>query len=230
MPARALIFDFNGTLSDDEDVMEAVTQDVLGRYGPVPTHDDYIDRLAGFSDDAIVRIWLGERPDLDRIVEERVQGYRERVADGRTVTTEMRELVRRAAERVPVAIVSGAALSEIAPVLDAAGIAELFRFVVSSDDVREGKPHPEGYLIGLERLGELRPGLRPDQVAVIEDTEAGVTAAKAAGLHTVALVRTMPAARLAAADELVDVVDWALIERLLGRSAPARSDPGPAAI
>jgi len=32
----------------------------------------------------------------------------------------------------------------------------------------------------------------------------------------VALVRTMPAARLAAADELVDVVDWTLVERLLG--------------
>ena len=216
MSARALIFDFNGTLSDDEDVMEAVTQDVLGRYATPPTHDDYIDRLAGFSDDTIVRIWLGERPDHDRIVAERVQGYCDRVADGRTVTTEMRSLVRRAAERVPVAIVSGAALSEIAPVLDAAGIADLFTTVVTSDDVREGKPHPQGYLIGLQRLGDLLPGLQPQEVAVIEDTEAGVAAAKAAGLRTVALVRTMPAARLAAADELVDRIDWPLIERLLG--------------
>ena len=99
--------------------------------------------------------------------------------------------------------------------LDAAGIADLFTTVVTSDDVREGKPHPQGYLIGLRRLGDLLPGLQPGQVAVIEDTEAGVTAAKAAGLHTVALVRTMPAARLAAADELVDRIDWPLIERLL---------------
>ena len=215
MPTRALIFDFNGTLSDDEHVMEAVARDVLARYGPPPTHEQYIDRLAGLADEAMVRTWLGDRDDVDAIVAERVNGYRARVPDGQTIGLPMREAVRLAASRVPVAIVSGAARAEIEPVVHAAGIAELFTAVVTSDDVTHGKPHPEGYQVALARLRALLPDLMPAEVTVIEDTEAGVAAATAAGMRCLALVGTMPAERLAAADGLVDAIDTALIERLL---------------
>jgi beta-phosphoglucomutase-like phosphatase (HAD superfamily) len=52
-------------------------------------------------------------------------------------------------------------------------------------------------------------------VAVIEDTEAGVLAAKAAGMYCLGLLGTMTADRLSAADELVETIDLALVERLL---------------
>ena len=215
MPFRALIFDFNGTLSDDEDVIELVTAEVLAPHARPPTHEEYIDRLAGLSDEAIVREWLGDRDDVDRIVAERIAGYRRRVSDGSTIGEAMREVVRFAASRSPVAIVSGAARAEIQPVIEAAGIAELFTTVVTADDVEHGKPHPQGYLIALERLGRDLPGLTAREVVVIEDTEAGVLAAKAAGMRCLALVGTMPAARLAAADELVARIDLDLVRRLL---------------
>jgi phosphoglycolate phosphatase-like HAD superfamily hydrolase len=93
MPMRALIFDFNGTLSDDEHVMEAVARDVLSRYGPPPTHEQYIDRLAGLADEAMVRTWLGDRDDVEAIVAERVNGYRARVPDGQTIGPAMRGLL-----------------------------------------------------------------------------------------------------------------------------------------
>jgi beta-phosphoglucomutase len=221
MPARALIFDFNGTLSDDEHLMEAVTAEVLGRYGPAPTHQQYVDRLAGLSDEAMARTWLGDRDDLAEIVAERIDGYCRLAVDGSTIGPAMREVVRLAASRAPIAIVSGAARAEIEPVLAAAGIAQLFATVVTSDDVSHGKPHPEGYLIALQRLRAALPGLVPSEVVVIEDTEAGVTAAKAAGMRCLALVGTMPAARLAAADELIEAIDLALIDRLLTRGLPS---------
>jgi beta-phosphoglucomutase len=217
MPARALIFDFNGTLSDDEDVMELVTAEALAPHARPPTHEEYVARLAGLSDEAMVREWLGERPDIDQIVAGRIEGYCRRVSDGTTIGHAMREAVRFAASQAPVAIVSGAALAEIAPVIEAAGIADLFAAVVTSDDVQHGKPHPEGYLIALERLSSLIDGLRADEVVVIEDTEAGVTAAKAAGMRCLALVGTMPAGRLAGADELIEAIDLALVRRLLVR-------------
>ena len=50
---------------------------------------------------------------------------------------------------------------------------------------------------------------------MIEDTEAGVLAAKAAGMHCLGLLGTMAADRLSAADELVETIDLALVERLL---------------
>jgi beta-phosphoglucomutase-like phosphatase (HAD superfamily) len=112
--------------------------------------------------------------------------------------------------------VSGAARAEIEPVLEAAGIARLFTTVVTSDDVSHGKPHPQGYLIALRRLESTLPGLAAGEVVVIEDTEAGVTAAKAAGMRCLGLVGTMPAVRLAAADEVIETIDLGLVRRLLG--------------
>jgi beta-phosphoglucomutase-like phosphatase (HAD superfamily) len=215
MPAHALIFDFNGTLSDDEDVMELVTAEALAPHSRPPTHQEYVDRLAGLSDEAIVREWLGDRDDVGEIVADRIEAYRRRVRDGRTIGEAMREVVRFAASLVPVAIVSGAARTEIDPVIDAAEIAQLFTTVVTSDDVRHGKPHPEGYLIALERLRRVLPDLEAADVAVIEDTEAGVLAAKGAGMRCLGLVGTMPAGRLSAADELIEGIDLALVRRLL---------------
>jgi beta-phosphoglucomutase len=215
MPARALVFDFNGTLSDDEDVMEQSTAEVLARYGRAPTHSEYIDRLAGLSDEAMARTWLGDRPDIDEIVAQRIEAYRSRTDGGRTIEPAMRDVVRDAAARAPISIVSGAAMAEIEPVITAAGIDNLFTIIVTSDDVRRGKPHPEGYLIALERLRATLPGLQPADVAVIEDTEAGVAAAKAAGMRCLGLLGTMTADRLAAADELIERIDLALIARLL---------------
>jgi beta-phosphoglucomutase-like phosphatase (HAD superfamily) len=127
----------------------------------------------------------------------------------------MRAVVRAAAGLAPIAIVSGAALAEIQPVIDAAGITGLFSCVVTSDDVLQGKPHPEGYLVALGLLRGSVADLQPGQVAVIEDTEAGVLAAKAAGMHCLGLLGTMTADRLSAADELVETIDLALVERLL---------------
>ena len=127
------------------------------------------------------------------------------------MTEPLREALRYAATRVPVAIVSGAFRAEIEPVVEAAGIAGDVTTVVAADDVTQGKPHPEGYLRALERL-EVDPA---DAVA-FEDTEAGVASAKAAGLRCLAVRGTLPDERLSAADELVDRIDVALVRRLVG--------------
>jgi beta-phosphoglucomutase len=208
---RALIFDFNGTLSDDEPILCEIFRELFAEQGRPLSQQEYYDRLAGLSDPEIVRTWLGR--DAPEVVEERVARYRAAVADGSTVSEEARAAARFAAARVPVAIVSGAAGAEIAPVLEAAGLAALVPVVVSSDDVRRGKPDPEGYLRALELLDR---GVRADEVVVIEDTEAGVAAAKAAGMRCVAVAGTLAPERLAAADELVERLDVELVRRLLG--------------
>ena len=83
--------------------------------------------------------------------------------------------------------------------------------IVAADDVERGKPHPEGYLRALERLG-----VDPAGVIAFEDTEAGIASAKAAGVRCLAVRGTLPDDRLAAADELVDRIDVALVRRLVG--------------
>src|SRR5439155_4910861 len=118
------------------------------------------------------------------------------------------------ADRVAVAIVSGAARAEIEPVLEAAGLAGLVRAIVAAEDVTEGKPHPAGYLRALELLDR---GLDASDVLVFEDTEAGIASAKAAGIRCIAVLGTLAPARLTAADEIVPAIDIELMQRLLGR-------------
>jgi beta-phosphoglucomutase len=212
---RAVIFDFNGTLSDDEPILYRIYARLFAEHGRPLAESDYYDRLAGLSDPEIVHRWLGDRDDSEAVVSQRVTRYREMVADGSTITPAVRRAVAYAAVRVPVAIVSGASAAEIRPVIAAARLEQVFATVVTSDDVRHGKPHPEGYEIALERLDGRAPGLRPAEVTVLEDTEAGVAAAKAAGMRCLAVGRTLAEDRLAAADEIVSRVDEALIARIL---------------
>src|SRR5581483_6762332 len=209
MAPDSIIFDFNGTLSDDEPVLCEIFVELFAEHGKPLSAQEYFDQLAGLSDPEIVRTWLGrDHPDVDAAIEERIARYRAAVGDGSTVHEHVREAVRYAAERVPVAICSGAARDEIEPVVEAAGLAECFRAIVSSDDVVHGKPHPEGYRAALAALGTTA-------ALVFEDTEAGVASAKAAGLRVIAKLGTLAPARLAQADEIVERIDAALMRRCL---------------
>jgi sugar-phosphatase len=123
-----------------------------------------------------------------------------------------REAVRYAAECVPLAICSGAARAEIEPVVEAAGLAPLFRGIIPSDDVVDGKPHPEGYLKALALVD-----VDAADTVVFEDTEAGIASARAAGIgHVLALTGTLDPHRLSGADELIDRIDVGVMRRLLG--------------
>ena len=211
--ARALVFDFNGTLSHDEPVLYAIYADLFAEHGRPLTEADYFGRLAGNTEEAIIGGWLGvEGERLRALVEERIERYR-RLADGSTVPAAIRDAVRHAASRVPVAVVSGAYRREIEPVLRGAGLADVVRVIVAADDVAHGKPDPEGYLRALEALGN---GISPSDVVAFEDTEAGVASARAAGLRCLAVRGTLPDERLAEADEIVDEIGIELVESLVG--------------
>ncbi len=213
MRPRAVIFDFNGTLSQDEPILCEIFVELFAEHGKPMSAQEYFDELAGLSDPEVVRTWLGrEHPDVDEVIRERIVRYRAAVADGSSIPDEVRAAVRHAAERVPVAIVSGAAREEIEPVLEAAGLRAAFTVLVSSDDVERGKPEPDGYVRALELLdGDLAPA----DALVFEDTEAGIAAAKAAGMRCIAVLGTLAPERLAAADEIVERIDVPLIQRLL---------------
>jgi beta-phosphoglucomutase len=213
---RAIVFDFNGTLSDDEPILCEIFVQLFAKHGKPLSAQEYFDELAGLSDPEIVRTWLGrDHPDVDAVIDERIERYRAAVADGSSVHEHVREALRYAAERVPLAVCSGAARAEITPVVEAAGLAPLLRGIVSSDDVVAGKPDPEGY---LKTMRELLDGVDPADVLVFEDTEAGIASARAAGVgRVVAVTGTLAPQRLRDADELVDTIDVDLMRRLLAR-------------
>ncbi|HZQ66818.1 MAG TPA: HAD family phosphatase [Gaiellaceae bacterium] len=210
MPVRALLFDFNGTLSDDEWVQCDAYRRLFAEQGRPLSTERYYAELAGLPDDEIVARWLGpDHPARAQVLADRIRLVREQTSDGSSVPGHVREAVRWASERARLAVVSGASRLEVEPVLHAAEL-DVFDAVVTMEDVRRGKPDPEGYTRALGLLGAA-----PSEAVAIEDTEAGVASARAAGIRTVGLVGTMSPERLAAADELADRLDAELLERLL---------------
>jgi len=205
---QAVVFDFNGTLSNDEPVLARVYQEMFAALGRPMTVDDYYEELAGHTDEEMFNRWLGY--SSKELIDQRVARYNELVSDGSTVDEETRAAVRFAAERVPVAVVSAAMRAEIEPVLASSGLRDVFGLVLSQDDVTRGKPDPQPYLLAAERLE-----LEPRELLVFEDTDVGVQSAKTAGTYVVGLTRTLGAERMAAADELEERIDVPLMERLL---------------
>lgn len=205
---KAVAFDFNGTLSDDEPVLARVYQELFAELGRPLTVDDYYEQLAGHTDEEMFKRWLGY--SSQELIDDRVARYNALVSDGSTVDEEMRAAVRFAAERLPVAVVSAALRAEIDPVLDNCGLRDSFSLVLSQDDVTRGKPDPQPYLLAAERLG-----VEAGDLLVFEDTDVGVASAKSAGAYVVGLTRTLGADRMAAADALAERIDVPLVERLL---------------
>jgi HAD superfamily hydrolase (TIGR01509 family) len=208
----ALLFDFNGTLSDDEGVQCAIFRELFAEQGRPLSQQEYFDELAGRSDPEIVERWLGSgHPAAAEVLERRVQLFRERAGDGSTVPPHVREAVLRAAGRSRLAIVSGAARAEVDTVLRATGL-DVFEVIVTAEDVTRGKPDPEGYLLALLRLR-----LQAADAVAIEDSPPGIEAANAAGVRCVAVLGTVPRERLGQADEIVPRLDAGLVDRLLTR-------------
>jgi beta-phosphoglucomutase len=204
---RALLLDFNGTLSEDEPLLCRIFQELFADAGRPLSEDDYYAQLAGFSDREVIHRWLGR---YDPSLEQRKTRRYLELADGSTIAEEARAAVREAAERVAVGVVSGSVRAEIQPVLAAADLSSAITVLVTADDIRRSKPDPEGYLIALHLLG-----VPPRDAVAVEDSEAGVAAAKAAGVYTVGVTTTLPADRLSAADAVAARVDRDLIAGLL---------------
>lgn len=208
---RAVVFDFNGTVSHDEPLLAELFHETFGEVGIDVPASLYFEEFAGFSDPEIVQKVLerfgrgGEADTAAAVLSRRTELYLERVAERPTIRPGAAEAVRRIAAAVPVAIASGAARCEIDASLAAAGLGGVVGVIVAAEDVREGKPDPEGFLIALRRLG-----VDGASALAFEDSEPGVQAAVAAGMRCVAIAGTAPAERLlaAGASDVVPELDW----------------------
>ncbi|CAN5338190.1 HAD family phosphatase [soil metagenome] len=210
LTVRAAIFDFNGTLSDDEPILYRVFSALTAlHFDHELTERDYFDRLAGRSDREIIDLLVAEcRPGLladerramvDALLDERREMYRHIVAESCPILPGTEALVKDlVARNIPLAIVTGAQRPDVLHVLAHSPLTDVFAHIVTEEDVTHGKPDPEGFLIAARLLGA-----DPSDILVCEDSIAGVRAAKAAGMHVVAVTGTHDKATLEAETDLV---------------------------
>lgn len=222
MPLRAVIFDFNGTVSDDEPLLYRLLRDALAEEGVELTEETYFGELSGLSDPEIVERALSMNGDeaspeqRERVLRAKIDRYKEEVRRELTVSDGAAAFVRRVAEDVPVGVCSGAVREEVELVLELAGLRDLFDAIVCIDDVERGKPDPGGYLLAVARLNEergLHESIVNGDILAIEDSRAGVQAAHAAGLRCAALAGDERAER--AADLVIERLDAEAAGKLL---------------
>jgi beta-phosphoglucomutase len=110
-------------------------------------------------------------------------------------------------------LVSGTPLPEIKKILPKS-LFSLFDVIVSGDQVKKGKPHPEPYLKAARDLK-----VRPNECIVIENAPFGIESAKKAGMYCIALATSLPQAYLKKADMTVNALHE--ITGLIEKSCPA---------
>lgn len=223
---RAILFDFNGVLVDDEPIHLEIFQQVLAEEGISLAAEDYQARYLGFDDRACFAAVLaaaGEPatvPRLMRLIARKASYYQERIRrSGYPFFPGAVELVTALSDgRRMLGVVSGALREEVEGALRQAGLLGRFKVLVTAEDVEESKPDPQGYLRALEALNSQPPLperlLHPHEVLAVEDSPAGLAAAAAVGLATLAIAHSYPAARLGEADVVVESLRDLTPERL----------------
>jgi phosphoglycolate phosphatase/beta-phosphoglucomutase len=223
---RAVLFDFNGILVDDEPLHLLMFQKVLSEEGIALTSEDYYRHYLGLDDRgcfAAVLQRAGETPTvprLMRLIARKSSYYQEHIrAHGYPFFPGAVELVRAvAASGRRLGVVSGALREEVEGALRQAGLLDLFPIRVTAEDVAESKPDPEGYRQALTALNSVPPLperlIHPHEVLAVEDSPAGLNAAADAGLLTLGVAQTYPAAELRQADAVAEALRDLSLSRL----------------
>jgi len=215
---RAVIFDFDGVITDSEILHLRAFNRVLAQYDiEIKTKDYYKDYLGLTDVDCFQlvankgRLGLDGR-EIENLVKQKNQVFQELAkTEGRIIegVRDFLEMLRQ--NNVPMAICSGAVLAEIALILEEARLRSFFAVIVSAEQVKRGKPNPEGFLLTLQKLNRIvspaEAGIQnpilPNQCIVVEDSHWGLEAAKAAGMHTIAVTNSYDAEQLAPAEKIV---------------------------
>lgn len=191
-----VLFDFNGTLSDDESLLRELFIELAASKCAVElTADYYHETLAGRSDREIMGDILALAPET--AAAQKIESflpvidamYAAAIMQTNTIGPRTVELLKSLHARgLKLGVVTGASRSQVIPALERAGVLGLFGVVVTDEDVQTGKPSPEGFELAARRLG-LQDHSR---IAAFEDSVPGLGAVKAAGMIPICVEGTHP--------------------------------------
>lgn len=190
MKIKAFIFDLDGTLIDTELLWAEAIVQYLAHHQIKTTLDKLMPLVYGHAWSDIYTALISEFPviagiPVDQMAVE-LRAFFLQLRDntaGLLIPTSI-TLLKNLAQEYPVIIVSGSPRIDIEEAVSIMGIKQEVRFVLGSEDYAPGKPSPAGFLLGAKKLG-----VKPEECLVFEDSQAGVMAAKRAGMYCVALVR-----------------------------------------
>lgn len=184
---KAVIFDMDGVLVDSQPYHFKADIDTMAEYGVIKDQKFY-ESFAGTLTADRMRT-LKEMFGLDVPVEEMTIKRENMILDimGKDdikPVSGIPEFLRSIKEKgLTTAVASSSDYKLINLILDRLKIAKYFDSVTSGSDVKRGKPSPDVFLLAAERIG-----IEPSECLVVEDSENGVKAAKAAGMKALGYI------------------------------------------
>ena len=208
---KAVIFDFDGVVADSELLHYRALNSAFGLHGVKVPKDEYYERYLGYSDYECVEIVnedykIGlDGEGIERLIVHKTEVFNRLVEHDTAIidgVVDFVEMLR--ANEIPMAVCSGGTQSDIALMVEGTELAGVFDPIISADDVKKGKPHPEGFELALRGLNDrAKERILAGQCVVIEDSHWGLEAAKGAGMHTVAVTNSYDAGHLGPYAEMV---------------------------
>lgn len=203
MSLKAILFDFNGVIINDEGIHRQLIDDILVSENLRPSGEEYQQLCLGRNDYESLRNILAHRgrvvkPEyLNKLVAKKTEAYRQLInqMDKLPLYDDVIDFVLNIQSRqLTLALVTGALTAEAELVLTKANIRQYFSVIVGGDEVNQGKPNPECYLLALQRLNQKNPdlALQPSECLVIEDTPPGIEAGQSASMQVAGIAHTYP--------------------------------------
>lgn len=218
---KAILFDFNGVIIDDEPIQMRAYQEVLESEGVTLTEEEYYGSL-GMDDKTFLRAAY-ERAALElpeekmtELIERKTAEHSQMIEAELPLFPGVVTFIKAAAREFTLGVVSMARRVEIEHVLGRAGLKDVFEVIVSAEDVEICKPDPACYnrgflLLDEERRKAGRLNISPHECLVIEDAPPGIESAREAGMRTLGITNTVSAEALRAAGADVvtrSLADW----------------------
>ena len=203
MTLKAVLFDFNGTIVNDEDMHQQLIDEIMLGENLRPDPAEYRQVCLGRSDRACLKALLESRGRvvndsyLKQLINRKSIAYQRQLEslEKLPIYPGVEDLIYKLrVAQLQMGVVSGALHSEIELVLSRTGLLPHFAVIVAGEDITVSKPEPDGYLLAVERLKQLHPelGLEAKDCLAIEDTPAGIEAAHRAGMQVVGVANTYP--------------------------------------
>lgn len=182
--AEALLIDFNGTLSDDEELIRELVTDIAGEHLRVDLdRSRYYAELVGRTEESMFQVLSGSSDPrrVGSLVDLFNRRYLERVHRQRRIAPAAEAFVWAAHDRgTPIAVVTAASKTVAVPALSQIELLDAIDVVVALEDVEHAKPDPACYLLALDLLG-----VDADRALAFEDSSVGLASAQAAGLRVI---------------------------------------------
>jgi beta-phosphoglucomutase len=218
---KALFFDFNGVIIDDENIQMNAYKEVLKEYDIDLTEKSYFGAL-GMDDKTFVKAMfdLAKKPIAASVLEDvlstKTNLHRQMIEDELPLFPGVLTFLKATSRHFSLGLVSMANSLEINYVFERAKLGPLFSVLVMADDVSVCKPAPDCYERGLEKLNEKRQSERllpllATECVAIEDSPPGIQSARGAGMYTLGITNTVSegALRSVGADVVThSLADW----------------------